>query len=167
MFLIKTMLKVLIVLPIVAWSSFKATWFITGAVTGGVPNIWVSLAVAAIVCLAYLWWDGRQESARFKKHALSLGVHPEYTACYGDNGLVIDKTNETVFAGKIKHGRVFAFHEISSIQWEDGSVGSHRKYILHIHTKDFDFPKLSIGFASNRAVREEAYAKLRAALNIA
>ncbi|BCS95149.1 hypothetical protein DSLASN_07810 [Desulfoluna limicola] len=165
MFLIKTMLKIFVVLPAIAYGTFKAASFMTVSATGHI-NWWVSIGAAILASLAYLIWDGKQEKSSFDKHARSQGINPEYVACYGDNGIAIDNTNKKVFAGRINKGKVFDYNDISSIEWENSSVGNHMKYLIHINTTDFDFPKLTIGFAGNRGVREEAYAKLRAALKI-
>ena len=167
MFVLKVLFKIFVILPVVALSSCAAGGYIAG---GGGFNWWIAVIASAIASVAYLVWDSKQEHAqehvRFKKHVTSLGVNPEYFACYGDNGIAIDKTNEKLFAGKIKKGKVFEFSEISSIEWEDYPFGNHMKYMININTKNFELPKLTVGFAGNRGIREQAYAKLRAALNI-
>lgn len=85
-------------------------------------------------------------------------------ACYGDNGIVIDKTNEKLFAGTVKYGQVFEFEEISSIESETYQLDRDIKYMIHINTRNFDLPRVSVTFAGER---QQTYAKLRAALNIA
>ena len=166
MFIIKTLLKIFIVLPAIAYGSFKGTWYLTAAANGGHATLWLSFAVAAFASVAYLIWDGKQEKENFSKHANSLGITPEYSGSYGNNGIIIDNTRKKVFAGKINAGKVFDYEEISSIEWQDTSVGNHMKYLIHINTKDFELPQLSVGFANNKAIRDQAYAKLRAALKI-
>jgi len=163
MFVLKVLFKIFVILPIVALSTCTAGGYVAG---GGDFNWWIAIIASVTASIAYLRWDGEQEQARFTKHACSLGINPEYVACYGDNGIAIDKTNEKLFAGKINKGKVFEFEEISSIDWEDYPLGNHMKYMININTKNFDLPKLTIGFAGNRGIREQAYAKLRAALNI-
>lgn len=164
MFVLKVLFKIFVVLPIVAVSIGAAGGYMAG---GGGGFNWLVAGISGVIAsFAYLIWDGRQEKARFKKYASSQGINPEYVASYGENGIAIDKTNGKLFAGKIRKGKVFEFPEISSIEWEDYSLGQHMKYLIHINTKDFDLPRLSVGFAGNRGIREEAYAKLRAALNI-
>ncbi|SCX84585.1 hypothetical protein [Desulfoluna spongiiphila] len=167
MFLLKTLFKVFVILPLVAVASFKATAMILAQVSySASQNWWIPILVSVIASLAYLIWDGKREKDCFRKHAISMNIIPEYVASYGENGIAIDKTNSKVFAGRIGKGKVLDFHDVSSIEWEDFSTGNHMKYLIHLNTKDFDFPRISVGFSSNRSVREEAYAKLRAALNI-
>ena len=166
MFIIKLMLKIFVVLPAIAYGSFKGTWFLTAAANGGHAAMLPSFVVATVASIAFLLWDGKQEKKHFTKYADSLGITPEYTGSYGDNGIIIDNTRKKVFAGKINKGKVFDYEEISSIEWQDTAVGSHMKYLIHINTKDFDLPQLTVGFANNKGIRDQAYAKLRAALKI-
>lgn len=165
MFVIKKMLKVFVVLPAIAYGAFKFTTFIALSATGHI-NWWVSIGASVITSLAFMIWDGKHEKSCFTKHASSQGINPEYIGSYGDNGIAIDNTNKKVFAGEINKGKVFDYSDISSIQWEDRIAGSHIKYLIHINTTDFDSPKLTIGFAGDMGVRDQAYAKLRAALKI-
>lgn len=163
MFMLQVLLKVFIILPIVALSSCAASGYISG---GGDFNWFVAVITSVIASISYLVWDGKREKDTFTKHVASLGINLEYVACYGDGGIAIDKTNNKLFAGKINNGKIFEFNEISSIEWEDYPVGNHMKYMININTKNFDLPKLTVGFGGNRGIREQAYAKLRAALNI-
>lgn len=168
MYFLKILLKLLIVLPVVALSSCAAGGYIGAMFIDSFSDFnWIAAIITSVVALfAYAIWDGKQEQAKFKKYTESLGIKPEYVASYGENGIAIDRTNEKVFAGRIKKGKIFEFKEISSIQWEDAVLGDSMKYMIHLNTKNFDLPQLTVGFAGNKGVREEAYAKLRAALNI-
>lgn len=163
MYVLKYVFKLFVILPIVALSSGVAGGNLFG---GGSFNWGIAVILSIVVSVLYLAWDGKKERMRFTKYAISLGVNPEYVASYGNNGIAIDKTNKKLFAGKINQGKIFEFGEISSIEWEDYPLGRHMKYMININTRNFDFPKLTIGFAGNRGVREQAYARLRAALNI-
>jgi len=162
MVVLKLLFKIFVILPIVALSTFTAGGYVAG---GGDFNWWVAIIASLIASIAYMIWDGKQEQARFTKHACSLGIKPEYVASFADNGIAIDKTNEKLFAGDINTGKVFEFEEISSIESEDYPLGNQMKYMIKINTKNFNLPQLTIGFAGNRGIREQAYAKLRAALN--
>lgn len=167
MFILKTLLKVIVVLPLVAVASFKATAIILAQVSySASQNLWIPILVSVIASLAYLIWDGKREKDRFTNHVTSLNLTPEYVASYGENGIAIDRTSGKIFAGRIGKGKVLEFSDVSSIEWEDYAMGNHMKYLIHLNTKDFDTPRVTVGFSSNRTRREEAYAKVRAALNI-
>lgn len=158
------LIRIFVILPTVLLSSCVAGGYIGG---DGHFNWLIAVIVSFIALIFYMVWDGKQENARFTKHASSLGINPEYVACYDDNGIAIDNTNKKLFAGKINKGKVFHFNEISSIEWKDEPFGKDMKYFINVKTKDFDLPQIKVGFASNKGMREQAYEKLRAALNIA
>lgn len=161
--MLKIMFKVLVILPILVYLSGTAG----GHIVGGTEFSWGGAVIAGVIAaIAYIIWDGKQEDVRFNEHVKSLGVNPEYIACYAENGIAIDNTNEKLFVGQINKGVVFEFGQISSIEWEDRSILNSLKYNIIINTTDFALPQMTIGFAGNRLIREQAFAKLRAALKI-
>lgn len=162
MFILKLPFKVL-VLPLVALSTFTVAGYAIGEKDF---NWWAAIITAIVTSIAYSKWDAKQDKIRFTKHVSSLGVNPEYLACFGDNGIAIDRTNQKLFAGTLNKGKVFNFRDIYSIEKESkvDFINNHDKYFIHINTKDIEFPKVTISFTGDKIIREQAFGKLIAAL---
>lgn len=148
---------------------FVAPWLV-GALTyeatksGGAVAVMVFGTMVVYIVAAVL--IEKQNGEKFKVHVGTLGLNLDYFANYGSNAIGIDLAAKKVFAGSMKKGWVLDFSEISSIQWED-TGGEHPKHAIHVNTRNFDCPKVSVWFGGAKGTREEAYAKLRAALGIA
>lgn len=163
MYMLKVLLNVFVILPIVALSSCAASGYISG---GHDFNWFVAFITSVIASISYIIWAVNKREDIFKKHVTSLGVNLEYVAFIGTSGIAIDKTNNKLFAGKVNDGKLVEFNDISSIECEDGSLGNQMRYMININTTNFDLPTITVTFGVNRNLREHAYAKLRAALNI-
>lgn len=139
---------------------------VVGYVVYGITDSGIATTVGVIgTIISFAIWHGKRQASNFRSHVEGGGLKPDYIASYGDNGVAIDLAAKKVFVGSIKKGKAVDFAEISSIEWENIG-GKYPKYILKINTRNFDCPMLHVGFSDNKATREEAYAKLRAALGI-
>ncbi|AGQ92337.1 MULTISPECIES: hypothetical protein [Vibrio harveyi group] len=164
MFFIKFIITLFVIAPVVAYYSFQAGGHIIPS--DGDFNYWGAIITSIITTIGTLWYLGKYEDSRLKKRAASLGVNPEYVSLYADNGLVIDNTNKKIFAGTKKHGKVFNYDDVSSIELEDIPFGRTKKCVIHINTLDFDTPRVTVGYADFSGQRDRAFSKLRAALKI-
>lgn len=162
---LKAILQILIIVPILAASSCAAGGIVAGG-TGKDFNWWVAIIASILIVFSYILRIGNKEQKRIRIFIDSLGINEEYVGWYSNNGIIIDKTNKKIFAGDTDNGKIFNFNEISSIGWVDKHTGSSLMYAIDINTKNFDLPTLRVSYLGKIDLRDEAYAKLRAALNI-
>lgn len=140
---------------------------ILGTLIGG--EYLITLAIVAVLAgfVALCSWDDKRSLMRYRETAQRRGLRLDYFVNYLDAGIVIDREKRQLLIGKFKDAKVLGFDEVSSTEWEDVPYSGKLKYVLHVNTRNFDYPRLGVGFAGHKALRDQAYAKLVAALNAA
>lgn len=138
-----------------------------GTLIGG--QLMAALGITALLAafVAICAWDSKRSYMKYRKIAESRGLNLDYFANYLDSGVVIDRANRKLLLGRFDSGKIIGFGDARSADWEDLPYGGKMKYLLHVSTDDFDSPRLSVGFAGHKALRDQAYHKLLAALKAA
>lgn len=163
MAMLKLFLKIFIGGPLLVIGAIG----LLGTLIGGQYQIALGIlgAMAAFVAICVL--DSKRDHSKYRKIAERRGLKLDYFANYLDAGVVIDRDKRQLLVGKFSDAKILGFDEVSGAEWEDVPVGKKMKYTLHVSTRNFDYPRAAVGFSGHKEQRDQAYAKLVAALNAA
>jgi hypothetical protein len=123
---------------------------------------WTLVLIIAFFALS--GWDNQRDERKLKEIISSRGINIDYWATYLDAGVVIDLSKEKLLVGNLKSGKILDFSEVKNIEWEDAPYSNTMKYNIYVNTNNFEAPRLGVGFAGHKKLRDTAYAKLSAAL---
>lgn len=138
---------------------------ILGTLIAGQYLITLAIIAGLGAFLAICAWDSKRSFMKYREIAQRRGLTLDYFANYLDAGIVIDRQKRQLLLGKFGEAKIIGFDEVSSAEWEDAPFGGKMKYLLHVNTRSFDHPRFGVGFAGQKALRDQAYHKLVAALN--
>ncbi|TBU77177.1 hypothetical protein [Phytopseudomonas daroniae] len=159
---LKLFLKLFIGVPLFIIGGIGLLGTLIGGQFQAALGIVAALAAFASICV----WDSKRSQAKYRKVAERRGLTLDYFANYLDAGVVIDRQKRQLLLGKFDGGKIISFDDARSAEWEDLPYGGKMKYLLHVNTGDFDTPRLSVGFSGQKALRDQAYSKLMAALKL-
>lgn len=137
-----------------------------GTLIGGEYLHALAIVLLLVAYFAFWGWDEQRYIRNLRKAVEARGLNLDYFVNYLDGGVVIDLVNQKVLIGNLRRGPILNFTDVKSVEWEDAQFKGRIKHDLYANTANFDAPRVGAGFASNRRLRDTAYAKLSAALNI-
>lgn len=159
---LKLFLKKLIGIPLLVIAFLGMVLTISGGVF--LNAFWFALFIAVLFALDH--WDDKRDTRNLRKAVEARGMRLDYFVNYLSNGVAIDLANEKLLVGNLKGGKILNFADVKSVEWEDNPF--NRKWIhnVYVNTHDFDTPRVGAGFAGNKNMRDDACAKLSAALKL-
>lgn len=156
----KHFLKMFITGPLLVIACFA----LLGTLIGGEYLYAVGIVLSLIAYFAFWGWVDQRDTRKLREAVEARGLNPDYFVHYLDGGVAIDLAGEKVLVGNLKAGKIFSFADIKTVESENAPYHDKVKYNIYLNTHNFDTPRVGVGFAGDKAMRDAAYAKLNAAL---